>query len=80
VVLQLTLQEEEVVLQAIEKEEFRYAVNAYRGLERIKEVRRLIQRHFPEVRSFPPHETGGIIISTVSAEFLIGKVVVDLLK
>jgi len=76
----LTPLEEEIVLRAVEDPEIQRLITAYRGLDRIKEVRRLLRERFPEVRSLPDHETGGAIIETISAEFLIGKMVVDLLK
>lgn len=76
----LTPQEEEIALRAVEDPKIQQAVKTNKGIDRIKEVRLLLRKHFPEVRSLPDHETGGAIIGTVSAEFLIGKMVVDLLK
>lgn len=76
----LTSQEEEIVLRAVEDPEIQRVINEYRGFNRIKEVRRFLRERFPEVRSLPDHETGGLILPTVSAEFLIAKMVVDLLK
>ena len=74
---QLTPQEEEIVLRAADDSKIRQTINTLHGLDRLREVRRLLLKRFPGVRSLPRHK-GGFISAGTSAEFHIAKAVVNL--
>lgn len=82
---------EEIVLKATEMPEFQAAVaNSKSGFTAIREVRALLQKHFPEIENIPetklmtnesgvtrsPNPFGG----RISNEFIIAKHIVELLE
>jgi alpha-N-acetylglucosamine transferase len=72
---------EEIALRAAEMPEFQNTVkNAKDKFEALVEVRKLLKRHFPEIKDIPnPKEITPGFLGPVPNEFVIAKHIVDLL-